>query len=100
MKLQKIKNNLQPVTQVKRKTAAKRGYNARWQRERAEWISEHTWCEYKGEGCTLLTTVINHRIPHRGDEKLFWDKNNWQGVCKHCHDTHIQRDEFRDRYFR
>ncbi len=32
-------------------------------------------------------TVVDHIIPHRGDQKLFWDENNWQGLCEHHHNT-------------
>ena len=31
-------------------------------------------------------TIVDHIIPHRGDMKLFWDKRNWQPLCKDCHD--------------
>ena len=31
-------------------------------------------------------TVVDHIVPHRGDEKLFWDERNWQALCKACHD--------------
>jgi len=31
-------------------------------------------------------TVVDHIIPHRGDERLFWDETNWQPLCKQCHD--------------
>ena len=31
-------------------------------------------------------TVVDHVIPHRGDRKLFWDEQNWQPLCKECHD--------------
>jgi len=30
--------------------------------------------------------VVDHRIPHRGDEELFWDESNWQAMAKECHD--------------
>ena len=30
--------------------------------------------------------VIDHIIPHRGDPILFWDRSNWQPLCKDCHD--------------
>lgn len=32
------------------------------------------------------STVADHIIPHKGDEKLFWDAKNLRGVCKGCHD--------------
>jgi HNH endonuclease len=31
--------------------------------------------------------VLDHIIPHKGNERLFWDERNWQPLCKHCHDS-------------
>ena len=31
-------------------------------------------------------TVVDHIVPHRGDRALFWAENNWQPLCKACHD--------------
>lgn len=33
----------------------------------------------------VLATVVDHKRPHRGDLQLFWDRNNWQGLCEDCH---------------
>jgi len=41
-------------------------------------------CERKGH--VIPATVVDHIIPHRGDETLFWDESNWQALCKKCHD--------------
>jgi 5-methylcytosine-specific restriction endonuclease McrA len=30
--------------------------------------------------------VVDHIQPHKGDETLFWDENNWQPLCRQCHD--------------
>jgi 5-methylcytosine-specific restriction protein A len=30
--------------------------------------------------------VVDHIVPHRGREQLFWDESNWQALCKACHD--------------
>ena len=30
--------------------------------------------------------VVDHVIPHRGDESLFWDIDNLQTLHKNCHD--------------
>jgi hypothetical protein len=30
--------------------------------------------------------VCGHKIPHRGDERLFWDETNLQSLLKSCHD--------------
>jgi hypothetical protein len=31
-------------------------------------------------------TVVDHIIPHRGDQELFWDRSNWQPLCAPHHD--------------
>jgi len=36
---------------------------------------------------------VDHIIPHRGDEKLFWDETNLQTLCKNCHGMVKQRRE-------
>ncbi len=38
-------------------------------------------------------TVVDHITPHRGDQALFWDYDNWQSLCKQCHDADKQREE-------
>lgn len=44
------------------------------------------------EGDTSLL-VADHRKPHRGDERLFWDENNIQTLIKECHDSAKQKAE-------
>jgi 5-methylcytosine-specific restriction enzyme A len=39
--------------------------------------------------------VADHKVPHRSDLALFWDRGNLQCLCKPCHDRHKQRDERR-----
>jgi 5-methylcytosine-specific restriction endonuclease McrA len=41
----------------------------------------------------VAATVANHKIPHKGDRKLFRDPNNLESVCAPCHDGPIQREE-------
>lgn len=48
-------------------------------------------CAARGQ--ESLAEVVDHIIPHRGDPKLFWDRNNWQGLCKHDHDAVKQSQE-------
>ena len=52
-------------------------------------------------------TVVDHKVPHRlghalmtgckvaiaAARKLFWDRKNWQSLCKPCHDSYKQRVE-------
>lgn len=37
--------------------------------------------------------VIDHITPHKGDQKLFWDRKNWQVLCPDHHDIAKQQEE-------
>lgn len=37
--------------------------------------------------------VADHRVPHRGRDYLFWDRENLTCLCKSCHDAVKQREE-------
>lgn len=77
-----------------RGTAAQRGYGYRWQQARAGWLRKHPLCAMHADlGQVVPATLVDHIIPHRGDQALFWDKGNWQSLCKQCHDAHKQRQE-------
>ncbi|WP_244489025.1 HNH endonuclease signature motif containing protein [Devosia sp. Root635] len=39
--------------------------------------------------------VVHHRIPHKGDEGLFWDIGNLITVSKAWHDAEGQREDRR-----
>lgn len=55
---------------------------------------EHPLCRYCLEtGHATPATVVDHIIPHRGDQTLFWDEANWQPLCKLCHDSIKARHE-------
>ncbi|TVO75127.1 HNH endonuclease signature motif containing protein [Sedimenticola selenatireducens] len=69
-------------------------YNYRWQKERAKYLEEHPLCvTHKAQGKVVPSAVVDHINPHRGNLELFWDKSNWQALCKQCHDRHKQRLE-------
>ncbi len=64
-----------------------RGYDARWRIARKRYLSQHPLCvECLKENKLTPATVVDHIVPHRGDQKLFWDESNWQPLCKDCHD--------------
>lgn len=44
-------------------------------------------------GRIVQASVVDHILPHRGDQALFWDKDNWQSLCAECHNRHKQRIE-------
>lgn len=69
------------------RSATKRGYGSKWRTSSKAYLREHSLCEIcKRNGKYVQATVVDHIKPHRGDNKLFWDKSNWQSLCKSCHD--------------
>lgn len=48
-------------------------------------------------GALVPSTVVDHKVRHEGDHKLFWDPKNHQALCKHCHDSHKKRLEISGR---
>lgn len=71
-----------------RGTAAERGYDSWWRRQRARFLAAHPLCRHcLDAGRSTIATVVDHVIPHRGDRALFRDRANWQALCKLCHDA-------------
>ncbi|MEP3674372.1 HNH endonuclease [Sulfitobacter sp.] len=75
----------------KRPTAAQRGYNSAWRTASKAFLKINDRCAWSG--CSKPSTVVDHVIPHRGNDKLFWDKSNWQPLCTRCHNSKKQRVE-------
>lgn len=46
-------------------------------------------------GCAHPAAIVDHIKPHNGDMSLFWDSDNWQPLCKWCHDNVKQALEFK-----
>ncbi|HPJ03272.1 MAG TPA: HNH endonuclease signature motif containing protein [Candidatus Limiplasma sp.] len=70
-----------------RESAAARGYDSQWQKARTRFLKQNPLCtECLRNNRIVPATVVDHIIPHRGDETLFWDESNWQPLCKPCHD--------------
>ena len=78
--------------------ATARGYNYRWQQERERFLRSRPLCCYcERKGRVEPAVVVDHIIPHRGDASLFWNKSNWQPLCKRCHDSTKAKEEGRGR---
>lgn len=76
------------------KTTAARGYGSRWRRARAAFLAVHPLCVMcAAQGRTSAATVVDHIRPHRGDQVLFWDRENWQPLCATCHSSLKQAEE-------
>lgn len=70
-----------------RPSSTQRGYNYRWRKVRKAYLQKHPLCvRCLAEGRFRMATVVDHVIPHRGDETLMWDESNFQALCKACHD--------------
>jgi len=78
-----------------RSTSSERGYNNIWQKARNTFLLSHPCCRMcEEEGRVTRATVVDHIIPHKGDQKLFWDtRNNWQALCTKHHSATKQRIE-------
>ncbi|EGI5589091.1 HNH endonuclease [Salmonella enterica subsp. enterica serovar Butantan] len=85
-------------------------YGSKWDRERLLFLRTHPLCVMcQEQGRVVLATVVDYIKPHRLKEallsekpvaiaqaqKLFWDRKNWQGLCKQHHDSTKQRMEKR-----
>lgn len=72
----------------RRGNSAARGYGPEWRRERAIFLRANSLCvRCMKKNLIVPSTVVDHIVPHKGDMVLFWDKTNWQALCKPCHDS-------------
>lgn len=81
--------------EFERESPTKRGYNYKWTKARKVFLAQHPVCECpecKASGHPLPANVVDHIIPHRGNQNLFWDENNWQAMNKRCHDKKTARE--------
>lgn len=83
-----------PSWRADRRKTAERGYGGRWQRERLVYLQHHPLCVFCAmRGLAVEATVVDHKIAHHGNPDLMWDQDNWQGLCKPCHDGEKQQLE-------
>jgi 5-methylcytosine-specific restriction protein A len=89
--------------EARRPSASARLYGSEWRKAAREFLEINRWCV--GEGivvdgvktarCGARATVVDHIQPHKGDLTLFWDRSNWQPLCKRCHDRKTAREDGR-----
>ncbi len=69
-----------------RENSNKRGYGWRWQKYRIGFLKKNPLCVHCKENDVITTaTDVDHKIPAKPSEPLFWDKSNHQGLCHSCH---------------
>lgn len=93
---------------ARRGSAASRGYTSKWRASRDQFLRDNPLCVmHEARGEHAVATVVDHKVAPRlreareqGDAdqmaaayRLFWDRDNWQSLCKHCHDSVKQRME-------
>ena len=67
---------------------------ARWKRLREYQLAAHPLCAYcLRREIVTEADVVDHVVPHKGDEVLFFDPDNLQSLCKPCHDRDKAQEE-------
>src|SRR4051812_44452520 len=78
-------------TEARKDQLSKKWYDSpRWRATRKGYFKEHPLCaDIYGRHApgVVAATELGHKVPHKEDWKLFWDRANWQGLCKGCHST-------------
>lgn len=77
---------------ARRGSARERGYTSAWEKAREAFLRAHSLCAACAPQVTPAT-VVDHIKPARGDRALFWDRSNWQPLCKRCHDAKTARED-------
>lgn len=82
-----VKHEAAKRYEASRPNAAKRGYGPKWRKARDEFIAQNPLCidpDALHLGILEPTYQVDHKIPHKGDPKLFWNRRNWQPLCQRC----------------
>jgi 5-methylcytosine-specific restriction protein A len=98
----------QDKDRAERGTASERGYTSAWTKARLTFLSRHPLCAHHfARGEIVQAAVVDHKVPHRmgqarlsGDKseidkasRIFWDTENWQSLCKQCHDIKTAKED-------
>lgn len=73
-----------------RPTARERGYDAAWERLRAQVVAHHPVCSMQGCGSTERLNV-DHIVPVRTAPHRRLDPTNLRVLCQSCHSAHTGR---------
>jgi len=74
-------------------SSSERGYTWAWHKARNAYIAANPLCvmclAMKPKRITAAN-VVDHVIPHEGNQELFWDEDNWQSLCSDHHSSDKQ----------
>lgn len=75
-----------------RGTARQRGYTRDWEKASKRFLArpENALCAC---GCGREADMVDHRIAHKGDPRLFWVETNWQPFNSICNRRKAVREE-------
>ena len=77
-----------------RASAARRGYDQRWQRVRLYHLLTHPLCEDCNErGRLTLATQVHHVVKLSERPDLRFDHDNLLSLCSRCHSRRTRRGE-------
>lgn len=79
-------------------SSSERGYTYAWTKARRVYLAAHplcVMCQAMKPPRVTAANVVDHIVPHQGNQELFWDEANWQSLCKAHHDTDKAEQEGR-----
>lgn len=66
-----------------------------WIAGRLRYLRRNPLCVDCAElGAVEPATEVDHIEPHKGDRAKFFDRSNWQALCKSCHSRKTAREVF------
>ncbi len=84
-------------SQCRDRTQAWRAWykTSKWQKLRWSVLTRDLFtCQMCGKmEANTSQLVSDHIKPHRGNEALFWDRDNLQCLCTNCHNSAKQKEE-------
>ena len=63
-------------------------HDVQWDRARERFLKAHPFClGCEAVGKQVLADVVDHIVPHFGNDLRFWDERNWQPACYWHHNS-------------
>lgn len=79
---------------LQRASSNARGYNYRWRKLALRFLRNNPLCAAcQAQGRVTASQAVDHRVPHKGDQKLFWDESNFQALCHECHGAKTAKED-------
>ena len=71
-------------------------YGHEWRKASRRFLQENPLCVHcRQAGKIRASEVTDHIVPHKGGMAAFWDRTNWQALCKPCHDRKTAKEDGR-----